>query len=370
MEVKAGYKQTDVGVIPEDWDIVKLGKITSFVGSGKTNTKGKGEYPLYGSTGLIGSCSKPEYIGEAILVARVGANAGKLNLVNGEYGVSDNTILLKFDNDSVIKYYQYSLIKRNLNSLVFGSGQPLITGSQLKDIVILKPTKKEQTVIATALSDVDALIESLDKLIVKKRNLKQATMQVLLTGKTRLPGFSGIWKKKSLREMFVITAGGDLRKNEYSEIQTEKNKFPIFSNAINNKGLYGYCSSFDYEGEYLTITARGGVGHAVSRYCSFCAIGRLLVLNPLKKYSCKFFEEYINQFIEFANESTGVPQLTAPQVAKYYVIVPDIDEQNGIAKVISDMDAEIEAIEKRRDKTINLKIGMMQVLLTGKTRLV
>ena len=188
--VPVGYKQTEVGMIPENWEVIQLGDCTSYVGSGKTNTKSRGEYPLYGSTGLIGSCERPEYSGEALLVARVGANAGRLNYVCGEYGVSDNTILVKTKPEHSIDYLKYWLIRKNLNTLVFGSGQPLITGTQLKELALPLPSKTEQTAIANALSDVDALISEQEKLIAKKQAIKTATMQQLLTGRTRLPQFA------------------------------------------------------------------------------------------------------------------------------------------------------------------------------------
>lgn len=118
-----GYKQSELGEIPEDWEVRCLGNFAIYLGSGKTNTKSKGDFPLYGSTGLIGSSKNPEYDGEAILVARVGANAGRLNFVSGKYGVSDNTIIIKFNTNSDVHFFRYLMIRKNLNTLVFGSGQ-------------------------------------------------------------------------------------------------------------------------------------------------------------------------------------------------------------------------------------------------------
>ncbi|WP_171841040.1 restriction endonuclease subunit S, partial [Escherichia coli] len=95
-----------------------------------------------------------------------------------------------------------------------------------------------------------------------------------------------------------------------------------------------------------------------------------LVLSPKGDSNVKFYEGYINQYLSFANESTGVPQLTAPQVAKYPVVSPCIEEQTAIATILSDMDKEIQTLQQRLDKTRQLKQGMMQELLTGKTRLI
>lgn len=182
-----GYKSSELGQIPEDWGGCCLGDRTNYIGSGKTTTKTSGEFPLYGSTGLIGTCNNPEYNGSAILVARVGANAGKLNFVDGIYGVSDNTIIINFKEDAYIHYFKYVLIKKNINTLVFGSGQPLITGTQLKELLIAEPIFEEQIAIATILSDMDSELTVLEQKLTKARALKQGMMQQLLTGRIRLP---------------------------------------------------------------------------------------------------------------------------------------------------------------------------------------
>jgi type I restriction enzyme S subunit len=185
-QTHTGYKQTALGEFPEDWAIGVLGAAATFIGSGNTNTKGVGGFPLYGSTGQIGTCNEPEYEGDSILVARVGANAGRLYFVNGLYGVSDNTIIVKLDRASYIEFYKYQLIKMNLNTLVFGSGQPLITGSQLKAILLPVPTLEEQVLIAGVLSDMDRDIERVNERLNKTKYLKHGMMQELLTGRTRL----------------------------------------------------------------------------------------------------------------------------------------------------------------------------------------
>ena len=129
-----------------------------------------------------------------ILVARVGANAGTINIVDGKYGVSDNTIIIDVSQQYNVKYVYYQLKYLNLHSLIFGSGQPLITGTQLKQLKFRNVELKEQVTIVKALSDIDSLISSLQKLIEKKKAIKQGAMQELLTGKKRLPGFYGKWK--------------------------------------------------------------------------------------------------------------------------------------------------------------------------------
>ncbi len=183
-----GYKQTEIGVIPKDWDTVSLSEIIKFLGSGKSVVSRKFDksYPLYGSTGIIGYTDNPDYEGDAILIARVGANAGRLNFISGKYGVSDNTIILKLSENADINFFLYQFKILNLNLLVFGSGQPLITGTQIKNLSVKSPSLLEQTAIASILSDMDAEIAAIEQRRNKTRDLKQAMMQELLTGRIRL----------------------------------------------------------------------------------------------------------------------------------------------------------------------------------------
>ena len=181
------FKQTEVGLIPSDWNVKFLGNLCKNISSGKNKQRiDSGRYAVYGSTGIIGHSDKYYYDGEAILIARVGANAGFLNKAIGKYDVSDNTLIieqLRANIDFTLEYLKFY----NLNKLVFGSGQPLITGGQVKALQIpLPPTIEEQKRIAQALSDVDAVITTTEKLIAKKKALKQGAMQQLLTGKVRL----------------------------------------------------------------------------------------------------------------------------------------------------------------------------------------
>ena len=181
-----GFKQTELGRIPEDWEVSSLGDLSVQIKSGKNIKDKSGIYPLYGSTGQIGKCKIPSYNQEAILVARVGANAGRVNFVDGKYGVSDNTIIINTNSDNSIQFIKSWLVQKDLNTLVFGSGQPLITGTQLKNLLILSPSKNEQTAIATTLSDMDAEIQTLQQRLEKTSDIKQGMMQQLLTGKVRL----------------------------------------------------------------------------------------------------------------------------------------------------------------------------------------
>jgi type I restriction enzyme S subunit len=172
----------------EGWELKKLGEICISISSGTSNTSSsKGNYPIYGSTGIIGISENYDYEGDKILIARVGANAGTVNKVIGKYCVSDNTLILNYSTNVInTDFLYFYLLMLKLNKLVFGSGQPLITGGQLKNLEIPFLTLNEQTSIATILSDMDAEINALEQKLEKYKKIKLGMMQELLTGKTRL----------------------------------------------------------------------------------------------------------------------------------------------------------------------------------------
>lgn len=160
-----------------EWKEATLENLSQSIASGKNKNNPDGIYDLYGSTGIIGKTNFGDYDGSYILVARVGANAGLLTKVNGRFGVTDNTLVINLKSGVVFDFIYYLLNNLGLNNLVFGSGQPLITGSQLKGLHIALPLPKEQKKIADCLSSVDELISAetkkLDQLQAHKKGLMQ-----------------------------------------------------------------------------------------------------------------------------------------------------------------------------------------------------
>jgi type I restriction enzyme S subunit len=162
-----------------DWEEKKLGEVCESIKSGKSNSSEEGNFPLYGSTGIIGKCIEHSHEGLYILIARVGANAGTINLIKDRFGVSDNTIVLDCNQNSFIDYLFYYLGHYNLNRLVFGSGQPLITGGQLKVLKLNLPSFSEQQKTANFLSSIDAKIESVNQQINQTQSFKKGLLQQL-----------------------------------------------------------------------------------------------------------------------------------------------------------------------------------------------
>jgi type I restriction enzyme, S subunit len=395
MGVKAGYQQTEVGIIPDDWNVLPFEEFYSFISYGFTNPMPTSESGIYMVTAKDINNGKIQFdtarftTEEAYraLTAKSRPKKGDLLLTKdgalGRLALVDSTVIcinqsvaiIRLNNRAVPEFLKILLeAPVYQNHMLEDAG-----GTTIKHIYItivnkmplaVPPMLAEQEAIAEALSDADALIEALEGLIAKKRLVKQGAMQELLTGKNRLAGFSEEWEEKALGAIFEITAGGDFERAKSSDGQSEHFPYPIYSNALTNKGLYGFCSYSDHQADSITVTARGTLGSANYRDHDFTAIGRVLVLNPLCRLDGRFISEYLNNRVEFVVESTGVPQLTAPQISNYEVLFPEYSEQTAIAEILSDMDAEIAVLEGKLSKARLVKQGMMSELLTGKVRLV
>lgn len=177
--------------------------------------------------------------------------------------------------------------------------------------------------------------------------------------------------KYKLKDLFNLFAGGDIDIEHFSQYKTPVHCFPIYSNSLNNKGLYGYTSVPKYKGNSITITGRGSVGHAECRKQDFDAIIRLLVRIPKKSNIVNpyYLTQFINQYVSFPLESTGVPQLTVPQIENIEVALPDYTQQVATAEALSDIDSLLSSLQKLIEKKKAIKQGAMQELLTGKKRL-
>lgn len=400
MEVRPGYKQTEVGVIPEAWECCRLADLLDksrhirygIVQPGKFDTAGcfmlRSQDYSKGWAGpdnmhKVNRTLENQYRNARIhhndlVITIVGAGIGQVVTVPAWLDgaiLSRSTARIAIDDEKAARAFVSALLegpvgKRQIQDCQKEGAQPVVSCVDLAKFFVPLPPIPEQRAIATALSDVDALLVALELLIAKKRDLKQATMQELLTGRTRLPDFHGEWEVKPLGDLFDVFAGGDFDPKRTSVERDEQYPFPVYSNAVSDLGLYGFCSYSTYTANTITVTARGTLGVSNYRDHPYTAIGRVLVLKPRAEVDGRFISAFIHNRISFVVESTGVPQLTAPQIAKYEIYIPPTEEQAAIATILTDMDVELAALEQRLAKTHALKQGMMQELLTGRTRLV
>ena len=371
-------QRTVVGIFPPEWHLRQLGDLFEakaggdYVPANSSDVRdNRYPYPIYANgltqQGLYGFSNCAEEPAGSITVTARGT-LGQAFYRDTPFVAIGRLLVLK-PKVSLDARFFCEYINYGIHFAVESTGVPQLTAPQVSRYQLPVPTESEQRAITKVLSDVDGLINALEVLIAKKRAIKQSVMQQLLTGKTRLPGFSGAWQEMRVGDLFDAKAGGDLVQSRYSNVRDNLYPYPIYANGLEQRGLYGFSNYAEEPAGAITVTARGTLGQAFYREIPFVAIGRLLVLKPKVSLDARFFCEYINYGIHFAVESTGVPQLTAPQVSRYLLLVPPEPEQCAIASVLSDIDSEIAALAQRRDKTHAIKQGMMQQLLTGRVRL-
>lgn len=179
------------------------------------------------------------------------------------------------------------------------------------------------------------------------------------------------WVKSKISDIANIAVGRDLKEESYSENKNDNFPFPVYSNTVSARGLYGFYNFAEYSNEAVTVVGRGiGIGTAFSRKEPFGAIGRLLVLEPKNNaFDVVYFENYINSYLRVHHENGAIPQLPGASIAKYDVVLPPLLEQQKIAKILSTWDKAISTTERLIENSTQQKKALMQQLLTGKKRL-
>ena len=243
-----------------------------------------------------------------------------------------------------------------------GSTMINLNQGTLAGLVVQVPPVEEQRAIAAALSDVDALLATLDQLIAKKRDLKQAAIQQLLTGQTRLPGFSGEWTVKRLGDVLKVRHG-----RSQHDVAVVGGQYPVLASG----GEIGRTNTCLYDKPSVLIGRKGTIDKPQYQESPFWTVDTLFYTELFGAVDAKFvFYKFLMIEWRSYNEASGVPSLNASTIESIEVAVPSLDEQTAIATILSDIDAELTALNARRDKTRALKQGMMQELLTGRIRLV
>lgn len=421
MEVKEGFKQTEAGLIPEGWayEPLRTHTISSAYGprfSGKHYDE-RGNVALLRTTDLddegnlifaqmpraklpLDQFKSHVLLPGDFLVTRSGTCGLATVFLGFEIPVLPGAFLIRLRFTTVVCagflkiYFNSEYGKRHLQRLTEGGVQKNIRGSALVDLSVPIPPLPEQRAIAAALSDVDALLEGLDRLIAKKRDLKQAAMQQLLSGHIRLPGFSGEWDVKRLGDHVTFLRNGvhsraELRPEgrvkylHYGDIHASVGAFllpntlpslqdakaarldrlrdgdVIFADA--SEDIAGVCKSVELRDTRDTEVVSGL--HTIA-----ARFDKTVLADGFKGFLqyCPTFATHLRRHAA----GTKVLATNRAHIASVEMRLPDVVEQEAIAAVLSDMDAELAALEARREKTRALKQGMMQELLTGRIRLV
>ena len=420
MELKPGYKQTEVGVIPEDWSAphldalieeISMGPfgsditVSNFISAGIPVLNGRNVaserlkdcFENYVSPEKAKSLKKAVARRGDVVVTHRGT-IGQISYIPenstfDQYVVSQSQFRVRFKTKAVMPvwvviYFHSSYGNRQLLDGKGHTGVPAIAQptKTFRGLHVPLPPKKEQEAIAGALSDADTLIEALDQLIAKKRQIKQGAMQELLTGKRRLPGFSGDWEVKRLEELADIRSGGTPSTTQPqfwdggvkwctpTDI-TALNGFKYLSNTsrtISTEGLKASSAEI-IPTHSIVMTSRATIGECAINTVPMTTNQGFKNFVPFDRVDTDFLYYLLTTqragFIGLCSGSTFL-EIGKTQLSGYQVQVPNTkSEQTAIATVLSDMDIELAALESRLAKARQIKQGMMQELLTGRIRL-
>lgn len=423
MEVKPGYKLTEVGVIPNEWNVALLDQVATR-GTGHTPNKTKSQYwngPIkwislqdsdkldrgvitetaatVTAIGIANSsaCLHPE----GTVVLSRDAGVGKSAIMGTAMAVSQHFIAWTCGPNlqNTFLYYFLQASKAEFERIAMGSTIKTIGLPYFEQLRIPHPPLAEQKAISRALSDADTLIESLEELLAKKRQIKQGAMQELLTGKRRLPSFSLAWSEKTLGELFTFAGGvsasrddlgndgycylhyGDIHTSARTFIDTAKEfsllpKLDIPLSRVASRSLL--C-----DGDVVFVDAseddEGTSKHVVifneSRLPFISGLHTIVAKDKTKELA-RDYKRYCFQTLavkgqfRFFAVGTKVSGVSKANISKVVIPVPDIEEQRAIASVLSALDAELTELETKLSKARHLKQAMMQELLTGRIRLV
>lgn len=420
--LEKGYKQTELGAIPEDWQITTFGDLFRFLPTG-TNSRsdlsdqGEINYIHYGDIhakwGLFLDCDVEEipFIssekirnlpfaeeGDLVIVdasedyAGIGKCVEIKNIKDKKIVCGLHTLFLRGNKEKIVDGYKafltsISIVKNVLVSKATGISVYGISKNTLRDTKIPLPSDlKEQSAIAKILSDTGDLIDFLDKLIEKKKNIKQGVMQELLTGKKRLPGFSDEWETKEIKTFADVTAGGT--PSTFVQEYWNGNIKWMNSGELNLKRIYdveGRITELGLKNSATTLLpsrcvliglagqgkTRGTVAMNYVELCTNQSIGAILPNDSfIPEYLYHNLDSRYDELRRLSAGEGGRGGLNLTIIRNISVTIPPTkEEQLAIAQVLSDMDSEIEGLQQKRDKYNKLKIGMMQQLLTGRIRL-
>ncbi|MGL4501321.1 MAG: restriction endonuclease subunit S [Planktothrix sp.] len=437
-QLPEGYKPTEVGVIPEDWEVKPLGNLIDRLESGisvNSVEKDKGESTSEESVLKTSSVLNGHFFpGECkriiqrdirrakinpqentIIISRMNTPdlVGECGYVEKDYPylfLPDRLWITRFKKDIKVsvRWLAYILSYGNFNKAIKNTATGTsgsmknIAKDKFLQITITYPQKEEQETIAQALSDVDALIAALDKLIAKKRHIKTATMQQLLTGKTRLPGFGEgkgykktdigvipedweVFQLQDLTEKSNPITYGVLKPGDYIDggiplLQIKD----VIHGEIKIEELHRITPQLDSQycrtrlcGGEIVISLVGTIGKVayIKNFMQGANLHRNLAkISVSNKNVVKFIFYQLESFrvqsdIKLTTFGSTQSLLNLSDLRSLLIVIPPLPEQRAIAQVLSDIETEISALEKRRTKTQAIKQGMMQELLTGRTRL-
>lgn len=397
--MREGYKKTEIGVIPKDWEVYKffdvINKIIDFRGrtpkklgldwgdgdilalSANNVKMGKIDFEIenyFASNQLYEKWMSGNELCKNDILMTMEAPLGNVALVpdNNKYILSQRVVALKtegiIDNKFMLYMLMSDMIQNQFNMLSTGTTAKGINQKNLAKVKVVVPSLKEQEKIAEILSSVDSQIDDTEKLIEKAKELKKGLMQKLLTKgighsefkKSEVGEIPVSWEVKKLEEIAKICYG-----KSQKEVECENGQFKILGTG----GVMGYTNSFLWDKPSVLIGRKGTIDKPQYIDEPFWTVDTLFYTKINNKNLPKWFYYYMNNIdLKKYNEATGVPSLSVANLNTIKIITPPLKDQEKIVEILSSVDSEIEKYENKKQKLEELKKGLMQQLLTGKIR--
>lgn len=400
-KVRAGCKATELGVIPEDWNVDIIDNHTH-VTTGARNTQdavADGKYPFFVRSHTVERINSYSFDGEAVLTAGDGVHTGKIfHYINGKFDYHQRVYKLSdFSNDldgHFFYHYFSNTFYARIMQMTAKSSVDSVRREMITKMAIALPPLPEQKAIAIALSDIDCYIESLSRLIEKKKNIKTATMQQLLTSKRRLPGFSGEWKEDVMGKFGTCIRGvtynseTDLHANRSSRTITLLRANNIKNELINTNEVQ-FVSSAKVKAEQVMVpgdimicmangskdlVGKAGLykaGKERNTFGSFMSVFRVNNNDLVADYTYYLLQTYsFRKHIANVLAGSSINNLRPSNIENFQILLPPKEEQEEIVSVLNDQHNEIFKLTAELEKITKIKYGMMNELLTGNIRLV
>jgi len=373
---------SDKWEIPSDWEVKRLEDACSHFKSGFGITSEQifdtEMYPVYGGNGLRGFTNKFTHDGNYLLIGRQGALCGNIQRVSDKVYISEHAIAVQTNSNNDIDFLAYKLEYKNLNRLSESSAQPGLAVEKLLRLKIELPPLPEQTAIAQLLSTWDNAITKTQALIAQKEQRKKWLMQNLLTGKMRLKGFGNTkWKKVGAGEIFESFTKKGFENEELLSATQDRGIIP--RSQLEGRVTMPEGTTAGYKlvepGDFI-ISLRSFQGGLEYSYFRGIVSPAYIVLKPKEKIEVEFYKQYYKSYEFIGRLATAVIGIRDGKQVSYddFCIVkipfPSIEEQTAISQVLQAADKEIQLLKRKCDKLKEQKKGLMQVLLTGKKRLI
>ena len=349
----------------EGWEYKKLGEVCEIYQPktiASSLLKEEGKYPVFGANGMIGRYDSYNHKDPEVLLCCRGATCGAINVSFPFSWINGNAMVVKPINDSYLKtFLRYLLLTLDYSHIITGAAQPQITRKSIGPVIVPVPHLSEQQSIVdyldSAFAKIDAMKANAEKALNEAKALFQASLKEMLEPKEG-------WEEKKIKECCIeLFAGGDVPKPDMSKNKTKDFIVPIYTNGVENEGLYGYTNNARVNEPAVTISARGTIGATFRRFKPFYPAIRLITAVPNKDILCIDYLYYALKTLTIGNSGTSIPQLTIPNIKKVVIPVPPLSEQQSIVETLDSLKSKVDRLQANYDKISQECDALKQAIL-------